>query len=139
MFHYTGSCMIKCKHKPYGSIQERNVIYTCLLYYDSELTDEEQIGVSKVRQRVKGTADRTYSICKRLDLRIQTVNLCMYLLVQQNQSLICRGNEVKELIRFLTLVGFLNTVTEFRLYVEDNGMTSKILNSESCLCRFAFL
>ena len=35
-----------------------------------ELTDEEQIGVSKVRSRVKGTADRSNSICKRLDLRI---------------------------------------------------------------------
>lgn len=50
------------------------------------------------------------------------------------------GMRLKNLPRFLTLVeNSLNTVTEVRLYVEGNGMTSKILSSESCMCRFAFM
>lgn len=51
----------------------------------------------------------------------------------------CRGNEFKELRRFLTLKGFLYNVIEFRRYVEDNEMTVKILSLESYVCGFAFL
>ena len=87
----------------------------------------------------KGTSDRTNSICKRPDLRMQTANLWINQSVQYAWSLVCRGNEVKELRRFLTLKGFLYNVIEFRLYVEDNEMTVKILNLESYMCGFAFL